>query len=584
MTDRFRTGAGRRVACTGVAGIVAALMVAGVSASAQTISPGGVEFLQRTKAFIYNGLTQISAEGVAAGTTDPFVQIAPGAGTLPVAYYHFPVLAEQRDAFRAALRLPTGLELVPVRVVSGAEPGHFLTVAVYEAGGERAGLRAEWTTYVRGPGDARPRTLMLDATMDRAFVDPVRIHAPAAGRFVYSREGQTLRTEIVAGATTFASTVPLPTGSRGSRLLDRQWGAAGDVVYWRNGVADVQTFNGLVANRPVLSIPPDGVAVAQQSPWTPFIAARPAWDVLVDQRIDVVVRPWVNADDPAVALDPPFRADLLATKAAYFSEIERQRAVAIGQRKAEPLMDFLLETAPPAIFLNYRIRPERRAALAAAIPLPAGFRLAPVQPHPGVPKDYYLSLNIYNAAGLAPGLRAEWSVYVTRNGESTPRFMIIDVQTSEVSVDPLNLITIPAERFTYNTTGNTLAIDLSAPGVSFAAWLQVPEAPQMREMNLDWAECNNLVYWRNGVADKIYYDESAYGPVAVVPRRNVVQRDGTRWAPFVELDHVFLYEKSQGLVASPWSNLSTLQPPVARPRPAMAKERPAGAQRARVAR
>jgi hypothetical protein len=425
---------------------------------------------------------------------------------------------------------------------------------------------------------------MLDATMDRPFVDPVRIQAPAAGRFVYNREGQTLRTEIVAGAATFTASVPLPTSPRKSRLLDRQWGAAGDVVYWRNGVADVQTFNGLVANRPVLSIPPDSVALAQQSPWTPYVAARPAWVVLVDQRIDVVVRPWVNADDPSLPLDPKFRADLLATKAAYFSDIERQRAVAIGQRQAEPLMDFLLETEPPAIFLNYRIRPERRAALAAAIPLPAGFRLAPVQPHPGVQKDYYLSLNIYNAAGLAPGLRAEWSVYVTKNGESVPRFMIIDVQTSEVSVDPLNLITIPADSFTYTASGKALAIDLRASGLTFAARLQVPDAPQMREMNLDWAECNNLVYWRNGVADKIYYDESAYGPVAVVPRRNVVQRDGTRWAPFVELDHVFLYEKSQGLVASPWSNLTALQPFAPTSRPASAKERPAAVQRARLTR
>jgi hypothetical protein len=335
-----------------------------------------------------------------------------------------------------------------VTVVRGTPPRYYLTVSIYAAGGERAGLRAEWTSYVRGPGDDRPRVLMLDAAMDRASLDPVRLDTPAAERFVYSRTGQTLTTDVIAGAARFSSSLGLPALPVKTQLLDRHWGAAGGVIYWRNGVADVQNFNGLIANRRVLSLPPESVSVSNGSPWAAFAADRPEWVILSDQRIDVSLRPWVNADDPAVPLDPAFRAELLQTKATVFTAVEQQRAAAIAQRKAEPMADFLLELSPPAIFLNFRIRPDRREALAAALPLPKGFRLAPIQPYAGVPKDYYLSLNVYRAAGLAPGLRAEWSVYVTKDGDPNPRFMIVDVRTSTVSIDPVDLITVPADLFT----------------------------------------------------------------------------------------------------------------------------------------
>lgn len=548
-------------------GIVAVALASwGAAVSAQTVAPGRVEFMQKFKSFLYKSVTLANADAVAAGTGDPFVYVETGVGNLPVSFYHFPIRTDRLPDFVAALDLPSWLTPVPVSIVRGTPPRHYITVSVHAAGGERAGLRAEWYSYVRGPGDERPRLLMLDAAMDRASLDPVRIHAPPAQRFVYNRTGRTLTTDVVSGDSVFASSIPLPALPVKAQILDRHWGAAGDVVYWRNGVADLQNFNGLIANRRVLSIPPESVTLDNRSPWAAFATERPEWVVLADERIDVSLRPWVNADDPAVPLDPAFRNELLQTKATVYPALERERAAGIAGRRAEPMADFLLEASPPAIFLNYRIRPERREALAAAIPLPAGFRLAPVQPVGSVAKDYYLSLNIYMAAGLAPGLRAEWSVYVTKDGDPNPRFMIVDVRTSIVSIDPLNVITIPADVFTYTSSGNALGIDLRAPDLSFQASLWVPGKPERREMNLDWAECNNLVYWRNGVADKIYYNEAAYGPVALVPTRNVVLKDGTRWAGYVDLDHVFVYEEPQGFVASPWNNLNALQAsPVAPP-------------------
>lgn len=534
------------------------LVLAGL-ARADLIAPYQIEILQRFKASLYNNITLFNADGVEAGTADPFVYVEMGSGTLPVAYYHFPIREDRVAAFAEALTLPPGLALTPVRVVTGTSPRHYLTVTTYESGGERNGRRAEWTTYVRTDGDERPRVLMLETAMSTPSLDPVRIHAPPAARFLYERQGSRLVTDIVSGSSAFSASVPLPPGLPRTKLLDRQWGAASDVVYWRNGIADLQAVNGLIANRPVTRVPPANVQVSNGSPWALYCEAHPEWVLLFEERIDVAVRPWVNADDPTVPLDPGFRELLLETKATEFAALERARADAVTHRQAEPLADFVLEDFPPSIFINFEIDPDRRHDFARAIPLPEGFSLAPIEPYRGLGNRYFLNLNIYLAAGLAPGLRAEWSVYVTRDGDPAPRFMIVETQTSGASLDPVNRVTLPADIFEYELEGDILSVNIQAPHTTFQSRIRLPETPAYRPLTLDWAECNNLVYWINGVADKVYYNDSAYASVALVPTRNVTLLDGTRWAPYVHLDHVFLYDVPQPLVVSPWTNLDQLQ-------------------------
>lgn len=528
--------------------------------SAQMITPLGVDVLQRVKAFLYYGLTIENANGVAAGTAEPFVyeQVTPG--SLPASYYHFPVKDDQLSAFIHAVGLPPSIELVPVSIVKGTPPRFYITVTVYEAAGERSGLRAEWTSYVRGPGDARPRTLMLDVATSEASLNPVTLQSPPAEVFEYRRTNQTLATRIVSGSSAFSASVIIPAHPTRGLVLDRHWGAAGDMVYWRNGVADAQNFNGLIANRRVIGIPPAAVTVSNQTPWAAFADVQPEFVLLYDQRIDVSLRPWVNADDPALPLDPGFRQELLDTKASAYYSLETNRASSISQGQAEPMADFLLESAPPAIFLNFRIPPEQRDALAAAIPIPRPFHLAPVQPYPGVAKDYYMNLNIYLAAGLAPGFRAEWSVYVTKDGDPNPRFMIVDLQCSTYSIDPIHLITRPAQAFEYSSSStNELWINIQASNTVFRGSVRIPANPAHTELNLEWAECNSFVYWKNGVADKIYYNETSYGDVALIPVQNVEIEENTPWARYLRLDHVFIYPNPQVFVASPWNNLNDLQ-------------------------
>jgi hypothetical protein len=539
--------------------IVTALLYVGGNAHAQLISPAKVEFLQRFKELIYPGLTLSHAEEVAAGTSDPFVYVQVGSGDLPVSYYHFLVREDRLSAFTDAIALPPALALAPVSIVDGTPAQHYVTISIYEVGGERSGLRAEWATYVLAEGDERPRVLMLETATSEGSLNPVKLQADPAERFEYERRGDILNTEIVSETSAFSASIRLPRRPLRPRLLDRYWGAAGDVVYWRNGVADLQNVNGLLANRRVIWIPRSRVQVDDRSLWADFAESQPEWVLLYEHRIDVVARPWVNADDPELPLDPAFREELLETKATVFSALEMERAEAIGERMAEPMADFLLEGAPPAIFLNFEILPDQLEDFAASIPLPRGFSLARIEPFSGVGLRFFLSLNVYLAAGLAPGFRAEWSVYATKEGNPNPQFMIVEAQTSGLSIDPVDVITIPADVFEYESEAGVLSIDIRSTDTTLQATIPVPEELEQRELNLSWAECNNLVYWRNGVADKVYYNKSAYENVSLVPTEGVEIADGTRFADYVRLDHIFIYEQPQVFVVSPWNNLNELQ-------------------------
>ena len=227
---------------------------------------------------------------------------------------------------------------------------------------------------------------------------------------------------------------------------------------------------------------------------------------------------------------------------------------------AEPLTDFFVFQNPPSIYLNFEIVPDQREALAAAIPLPEGFDLGRVRPIRGGAKRHFLSLNIYETQGIASGLRAEWSVYVTREGDPMPRYMVIEAQSSTPSLDPVDLFTQPADVFEYALEDGVIRVDVQAEGTSFQATIPLGGRLRRRATTLDWTEANKFVYWRNGVADKIYFNGLVYDTQMLeVPKHTVSISDGTVWAPYLRLDQVLVFENPLEFIASPWNNLNQLE-------------------------
>jgi hypothetical protein len=145
--------------------------------------------------------------------------------------------------------------------------------------------------------------------------------------------------------------------------------------------------------------------------------------------------------------------------------------------------------------------------------------------------------------------------------------MIVEAQSSTFSLDPVNGFTQAADVFEYSLEDGVISVDVQAPGTSFQATIPLPENPRRRASTLDWTEANNLIYWRNGVADKIYYNGLVYDTKVIkVPNRTVSISDGTVWAQYVQrLDQVLVFENELDFIASPWNNLNQLEEEVGAP-------------------
>ncbi len=74
---------------------------------------------------------------------------------------------------------------------------------------------------------------------------------------------------------------------------------------------------------------------------------------------------------------------------------------------------------------------------------------------------------------------------------------------------------------------------------------------------MPWVGANDLRYWMNGIADRVFADSSAFAPRISVDPLTVPVTDGSQWAQFVggSADRVWVDDGDTGLIVNPWWNL-----------------------------
>ncbi len=264
-------------------------------------------------------------------------------------------------------------------------------------------------------------------------------------------------------------------------------------------------------------------------------------------------------DEPAD--DPAFDRHRLA-KHLMYGTLSRQTAADVFKGTEQPLLKFEVLDDPPSLFVNFEIRPDKVDDLVEFLDLPSGFALTPITILEGDTPRLYLSLNIYavyGLRGLLTGNRAEWSVYVTKN-EGRPSFMVVDAKASELTLDSVNWFT-PGTELTHRRTNDGLSSFVAADdGLSFSSLVAQSGIWKAAHMYPDpsWVAANDRIYWRDGVADRTYYDgDSVDTPVLSVDPEEMTMTDSTVWRQFVDPKpvSVLVYETGFELVISPWYNL-----------------------------
>ena len=260
-----------------------------------SVSRRGLLGRRALRRFLYAQMALRHAVMIAIGREQPLVRFTVEDDP-PSVYVVFRIREAERDRLLRELALPEGVELAPIRCLTGDEPGHLLTLNVYRVSGITNGLRAEWSVYVTDER-GRPRYLVIDARASGRSMDPVDVITPAS-RVEHARTGDRVR--FAVGPVGAAAEVAFDVPADAERVTCApEWVTANDDIYWRNGICDRTFYDGGLADADQVAIDPAAVELADASPWAPFVEPTPAHVLVLREAIEFVVSPWANVDELA---------------------------------------------------------------------------------------------------------------------------------------------------------------------------------------------------------------------------------------------------------------------------------------------
>jgi hypothetical protein len=262
-------------------------------------------------------------------------------------------------------------------------------------------------------------------------------------------------------------------------------------------------------------------------------------------------------------------AVLIALKRYQYACLAVFEALLVMTGVSRPLVFFKVLADPPSIFINWEILPEKQGELLHHLGLPVWLELRPIRIVEGekVPL-YFLSLNIYEVAGLSgllSGYRAEWSIYVGKTGGGPASFLVVEARHSMFSQDSVSGYVrgtaleharsqdhsqvISFVQFDTNSTLRSVLAGFDKTG---------DNPPEEVYLAREFIAANDLIYWRNGVADRTFFDGSMVNhKLLSLDTAHVTVEDNTYMAPFRKAtpSSVLVFQGELNLVVSPWYNL-----------------------------
>jgi hypothetical protein len=486
-------------------------------------------------------------------------------------YFNWEIPAKNVPAFEQALQLPDrGFQLSPIEIIRNEKPRYYLSLNFYSV--VIAGVvnyRSEWSVYVRREGDSKPRYMVIEVQSSEAGADPTYPgFIKPASEVIYEIDKE----DVNLSNEGFVASLSLPKTGAGRKVhVGKPWVEANDALYWINGLADTALYNGGLTDASLISVNPNKVELSNSSPWAAFVKGKPSNVLLFQRPLELAFTPYFNLNDPSLGLDPAYTGALQVFENFTFGAYSYGHAFLVLMGLEESLLPFnVLNDNVPSIFINFVVPPQNVAAFEAALELPTGFKLARSKMTADQPMQHLLTLNIYQTLDVltgAPVFRAEWSTYVHDLNDSTSDrsfLMVIDVDSSGASLNPVDLFTPPAPIFNFDLQGGRLSADIwrvednaVAPKFSVAFDMPAAKAPSV-SLEDKWVLENDRVYWRNGVYDELLYNGLLLdADVADVDPRSVTVFDNTPWSQYVNAapNQVLVFRNPLEFVLRPWKNV-----------------------------
>ena len=538
-------------------------------------SPGDKATLDYVKATVYGAQASDDANQIAAGVKEPVLEFTVE-GTPPSVFVNYIVPDDQAAAFTAAAGLPPGFSLTKVRILeSDPVPRYWLSLNVYRVSGITTGKRAEWNTYV-DDGSGVPHFMILRARASDGSLDPIGPLAPAepfnhdlgADGVIRTTINKTViqnNVPFVTADNLFNSTIALPApADRHYVVPTHQWVAANDFIYWRNGVNDRTFHNSTSHSAPLISVDLADVVLHDDSEWAPFVDPVPGHVLVYLDKIQFMIGPWWNVTEPDGRVDPGTRGSLLDLKKSIYGGLFSASALSVLTGNAEPVVQSTVQASPPATYWHWQIPDAKLADFEAALHLPPGLTLSTVRLQDGdATAAHWLTLKVSHESGASSGLRAEWTTYV--DDGAGIRTFILEARADHPALDPANIVnasypfTAPYP-LTHTLASDSVTTTVGSGPTAFSSSFVVPPVGPTTSIvaSREWVGASDLRYWRNGIADRVFYDSTVFDAKTSVDPGTVTLTDGGPWADFVGTapDRVWVDRTGGDLVTNPWWNLN----------------------------
>jgi len=223
-----------------------------------------------------------------------------------------------------------------------------------------------------------------------------------------------------------------------------------------------------------------------------------------------------------------------------------------------------LTIQPNSLYINFKLSEKESSYINEYIKRQSSLELVPISLFPNEAPANYLSINIYNCTSPVflndnvKTTRCEINTYV-KDCEGNHGTVILDYLSNGLSMDPVNIFkqkdkTNYVEFFKKNFFINCQS---SSENIFLNLHFSTINATEF-ELNQQLTKFSDYIYYKNGIYDKLYYDNTLVDATTLTPFYYDKFKFEFFDLSFERFDSMFYFNESIMFVGSMWNNLYKL--------------------------
>tara|TARA_Y100000389_G_scaffold204546_1_gene257893 strand:+ start:6071 stop:6844 length:774 start_codon:yes stop_codon:yes gene_type:complete len=224
-----------------------------------------------------------------------------------------------------------------------------------------------------------------------------------------------------------------------------------------------------------------------------------------------------------------------------------------------------LTISPNSLYINFKLTDKESSYINEYIKEQSSLELVPISLFPNEKARNYLSVNIYNCTSPVflndnvSTTRCEINTYV-KDRDGNYGTVILDYLSNGLSMDPVNIFKQKDKTNYLKKDKNNFVINCESSG-SDNIFLNLQFCninATLFKLNDQLTKYSDFIYYKNGIYDKLYYDNTLVDAVTLAPFYYEDFEFNYIDLSFNNFDSMFYFNESIKFVGSMWNNLYKL--------------------------